>query len=151
MPKAPSNKTKITNDKKIVSQLSKARDQTHNFLMEALAARGLGELVPSHGEILLALHLNNTMTMQQVANHVGRTKPTVTVLIDKLIGLNYVNKQRSDDDGRIFLVSLTAKGKRLINKLGEISDAMHHKIDSILTPKEKGQLSQLLSKLTQNW
>jgi MarR family transcriptional regulator, organic hydroperoxide resistance regulator len=151
VPSIPSESSEIPLEKKVVGQLSRARDLTQGFLTEALAARGLGALVPSHGEILLALHLNNAMTMQQVARHVGRTKPTVTVLIDKLIGLDYVNKQRSTDDGRIFQVSLTTKGKRLISELGEISEAMHNKIDSILSATEKQQLTQLLTKLTQHW
>jgi len=138
-------------DKKIVSQLSRARDYTHSFLSEALSARGLGELAPSHGEVLLALHLNEAMSMQQVAHSVGRTKPTITVLVDKLVALEYVHKRRSPDDGRIFQVSLTAKGKRLINELSEISDSMHSKIDSILSATEKQKLTQLLTKLIQNW
>jgi len=138
-------------DKKVVSQLSRARDYTHSFLSEALSAQGLGELAPSHGEVLLALHLNEAMSMQQVARSVGRTKPTVTVLIDKLVAFEYVRKRRSPDDGRIFQVSLTAKGKRLIKQLAEISDSMHSKIDSILSATEKQKLTQLLTKLIQNW
>ena len=138
-------------DKKVVSQLSRARDYTHSFLSEALSAQGLGELAPSHGEVLLALHLNEAMSMQQVAHSVGRTKPTVTVLIDKLVAFEYVRKRRSPDDGRIFQVSLTAKGKRLIKQLSEISDSMHSKIDSILSASEKQKLTQLLTKLIQNW
>ncbi|WP_390617539.1 MarR family winged helix-turn-helix transcriptional regulator [Maricurvus nonylphenolicus] len=141
----------LPEERKVIGRLSRARDLTQGFLIEALAARGLGELVPSHGEILMALYMNPAMTMQDIAKYVARTKPTVTVLVDKLLALGYVSKKRSPDDGRIFQVSLTAKGKRLLMELGEISEAIHSKIDNILSTNEKQQLNKLLAKLVDQW
>ncbi len=141
----------LPNEKKIVGQISRLRDLSHAFLTEAMSAKGIDGLVPSHGEILLALHLNDALNMQEIARQVGRSKPTVTILIDKLVSLKYVKKQRSTTDGRIFEVSLTANGGKLIASLGEISERMHQKIDAILSIAEKKQLSKLLGKLTRDW
>lgn len=143
--------TQLANEKKIVGQISRLRDLSHAFLTEAMNVKGIDGLVPSHGEILLALHLNDALNMQEIAKQVGRSKPTVTILIDKLVLLEYVKKRRSSTDGRIFEVSLTAKGRKLIISLGDISTKMHQKIDEILSTSEKKQLSTLLSKLVHHW
>lgn len=143
--------TQLANEKKIVGQISRLRDLSHAFLTEAMNVKGIDGLVPSHGEILLALHLNDALNMQEIAKQVGRSKPTVTILIDKLVLLEYVKKRRSSTDGRIFEVSLTAKGRKLIISLGDISTQMHQKIDGILSTSEKKQLSTLLSKLVHHW
>jgi MarR family transcriptional regulator, organic hydroperoxide resistance regulator len=145
------NVTQLANEKKIVGQISRLRDLSHAFLTEAMNVKGIDGLVPSHGEILLALHLNDALNMQEIAKQVGRSKPTVTILIDKLVLLEYVKKRRSSTDGRIFEVSLTAKGRKLIISLGDISTKMHQKIDEILSTSEKKQLSTLLSKLVHHW
>ena len=147
----PKQTEALKTEKTLISQISQARDLSHGFLAEAMAARGLKGLVPSHGELLLALHLNDAMSMQELAAWVQRSKPTVTVLVDKLIAQKIVRKRRCPEDGRRFEVSLTAKGQRLISTLGDISSEMHSKIDSILSSQEKQQLSKLLSKLTGDW
>ena len=141
----------LKTEKTLISQISQARDLSHGFLAEAMAARGLKGLVPSHGELLLALHLNDAMSMQELATWVQRSKPTVTVLVEKLITQKIVRKRRCPEDGRRFEVSLTAKGQRLISTLGDISVELHQKIDQILSAQEKQQLSKLLSKLTGDW
>ncbi len=143
--------TNITNEKKIIGQVSRLRDLSHSYLTEAMKAEGIHGLVPSHGEILLALHLNDALNMQEIATLVDRSKPTVTVLIDKLVLLKTVKKQRSTSDGRVFEVSLTAKGQKLITRLSDISARMHQKIDGILSASEKKQLSTLLGKLNKHW
>jgi len=143
--------TQLSSEKRIVGQISRLRDLSHTFLTEAMRAKGLKGLVPSHGEILFALHFNDALSMQEIATHVGRSKPTITILIDKLILLGYAKKRRSTIDGRMFEVSLTSKGRKLIVSLGEISERMHQKIDAILSANEKKQLSKLLGKLAQGW
>ncbi|MGH1370604.1 MAG: MarR family winged helix-turn-helix transcriptional regulator [Cellvibrionaceae bacterium] len=143
--------TSIPNENKVIGQVSRLRDLSHGFLIEAMRAEGIHGLVPSHGEILLALHLNDALNMQEIATLVGRSKPTVTILVDKLLLLKTVKKQRSSIDGRVFEVSLTAKGRKLIGRLGDISALMHQKIDNILSPAEKKQLSTLLGKLNKHW
>ncbi len=99
----------------------------------------------------MALYVDDALTMQQIAARIKRTKPTTTVLVDKLIALGYVKKQRSQNDGRSFNVTLSNKGHLLLPHLGEISDRIHQKIDTILSTHEKKKLSQLMAKLIQNW
>ena len=99
----------------------------------------------------MALYVDEALTMQQIAARIKRTKPTTTVLVDKLIALGYVKKQRSQNDGRSFDVTLSRKGRELLPRLGDISDGIHQKIDAILSVQEKKKLSQLMAKLIQNW
>ena len=151
-----SNTPKITDnnrirEKTVIAQISRLRDLSHTFLSHAMSEEGLQGLVPSHGEILMALYVDEALTMQQIAARIKRTKPTTTVLVDKLIALGYVKKQRSQNDGRSFDVTLSRKGRELLPRLGDISDSIHQKIDAILSVQEKKTLSQLMAKLIQNW
>lgn len=141
----------LIRDKAVIAQISRLRDLSHGFLSQAMSEEGLHGLVPSHGEILMALYVDSALTMQQIAARIKRTKPTTTVLVDKLIALGYVKKQRSDKDGRSFDVTLSNEGRELLPRLGDISDRIHQKIDAILSAQEKKKLSQLMTKLIQNW
>jgi len=75
------------------------------------------------------------------------TKPTITVLVDKLIEKELVNKVQSDADRRSTHLHLTERGK-LINQMHEyahrrIAEEIEKKIDK----DELAQLTRLLEKV----
>lgn len=52
-------------------------------------------------------------TLSSLASEMGLTLPTMTVAVQKLQKKGYVLKERSKEDGRAVLISLTDKGKRM--------------------------------------
>ena len=62
--------------------------------------------------------------MKELAEKIHRTKPTVTVLIDKLVDLGYVVKEKSTEDCRVTFVGLTEKGLGLKPGFREISERL---------------------------
>ena len=77
----------------ILSLISKIHEKGNRFIIEELKNNGVEGLVPSHGDILVCLYKNNKMTMKDIANCIHRTKPTVTVLVDKLEKLEYLKRE----------------------------------------------------------
>ena len=94
-----------------LSLISKIYEKGNSFIIESLKQNGAEGLVPSHGDILVALYMNGKMTMKEIAEKIHRTKPTVTVLVDKLEKLNYVKREVSSKDSRYTYIILTEKGK----------------------------------------
>lgn len=47
--------------------------------------------------------------MKELAEKIFRKKPTVTVLVDKLVTLGYVIKEKSKADSRVTFIKLTEK------------------------------------------
>lgn len=50
----------------------------------------------------------------QVAEALGLTKPAVSAIIGKLAGMGLIKKEQSEKDRRIYHISLTEKGKRIM-------------------------------------
>jgi DNA-binding MarR family transcriptional regulator len=85
--------------------------------------------------------------LTELAGALKLTKPTVTVLIDKLMEKDLVYRVRSDADRRSSHLHLTEKGK-LINEMhGYAHRRMVEDIQKRVTPDEMGQLIELLKKI----
>jgi len=136
---------------KIVSLVSRVREKSNAFLQQELARNGLEGLVPSHGDILLALHLSDKLSMKQVAEFVNKKKSTVTILVNKLIVLGYVKKTKDLHDNRFYFLSLTKKGKALDSPIADISKRLNAKIAENISKEERDQLAKILGKINANW
>ena len=75
------------------------------------------------------------------------TKPTVTVLVDRLLEKELIYKVQSDADRRSTHLHLTERGK-LINQMHEYAHLrMAREIEEKITPEETGELTRLLDKI----
>ncbi len=73
-------------------------------------------LYPSHIQILLLLTHNKQMTMSEISREIHVINSNLTPLVDKLIKLGYLKRQPSKKDRRVVHISLTASGKRQVEK-----------------------------------
>lgn len=97
----------------IAQQAGRIVAHANRFLVSELRRRGVTDIVPSHGDILNYLLRHDGATSTDIAVGSHRTKPTVTVLVDKLIAAGYVERRRSTKDRRETEVWLTEKGRAL--------------------------------------
>ncbi|MRN53941.1 MarR family transcriptional regulator [Paenibacillus sp. LC-T2] len=86
------------------------------FVDEQLNTTGL---VRTHFGILHELADGKERSMSDLSKILHVTKPNITVLIDKLVKLDYVERVNSSNDRRVSLIRLTDAGQRLINKTAE--------------------------------
>ncbi len=131
----------------ILSLISKIHEKGNRFIIEELKNNGVDGLVPSHGDILICLYKNNKMTMKDIANCIHRTKPTVTVLVDKLEKLGYLKRAASDKDSRSTYVILTQKGEDFKATFDQISNNLNKMLNKNLSENEVKLLEELLKKM----
>lgn len=131
----------------ILSLISKIHEKGNRFIIEELKNSGAEGLVPSHGDILVCLYKNSKMTMKDIANCIHRTKPTVTVLVDKLEKLGYLKREVSDKDSRFTNIVLTQKGEDFQTTFEKISKDLNEMLYKNLSNKEVEILEELLRKV----
>jgi len=76
----------------------------------------LDDLYPSHVQILLLLAKNKQLTMSEISKEIHVINSNLTPLVDKLIKLGYLKRQPSKKDRRVVHISLTASGKKQVEK-----------------------------------
>ncbi len=88
--------------------------------------------------------------MKEIAEIIDKDKSTITALINKLIALDYVKKDKDRKDNRISIISLSEKGKALKPLFKEISEKLREKAYQGISEQEKEILNILLMKLNKN-
>ncbi len=131
----------------LLSLISKIHEKGNKFIIDGLKENNASELVPSHGDILITLYLNGRITMKDIAEKIHRTKPTVTVLVNKLEKLGYVKRETNGDDGRCTYINLTKKGEAFKPVFKKISDDLNEILYKNLSDKEADTLQKLLEKV----
>lgn len=82
--------------------------------------------------IILYIQNNDSLTMNQISKKMNLDKSTITRIIDNLVRDGYIKKQKSNEDGRVVLASLTKKGKKSASDLQEkINDYYRQIINEI--------------------
>ena len=126
--------------------LAVAHERADRWLAAELAAAGLKGLAPSHGDILALLFRKGEATMHEIAAFARRTKPTTTILVDKLESLGYVARVPSATDARSVVVRLTPEGAALRPAFDAISRRFVRFLYAGLSREEAETLERLLGK-----
>lgn len=94
-------------------------------------------LVDRHGEII----------MSQIAEEIHIPMSTATGMVERLVKLGYLSRERSEQDRRIVVIKLTDKGTALMNQLKEMISQYLHRISESLTKEEIDLLSKIFMKV----
>ena len=133
-----------------IARISKIADKAHRFIIQELEKRDIYGIVPSHGGILSFLYSHDDITMKELAEKIHRSKPTVTVLVDKLVALGYVLKEKSDTDSRVTYIRLTEQGKAFQKDFQEISQNLNDKVFQGISEAEMNMVDPILEKIMHN-
>ncbi len=93
----------------------------------------------------------NGYPMNEIASKIQRKKNTVTVLIEKLIQLEFVQKKASSTDKRVMLISLTPQGKKFMPDFYTISEALINRAYFGFNDEEKILLNHMLTRIHNNF
>ena len=115
--------------------------------MRELRNYGIEGIVPSHGHILALLFNDGPQIMQDLAKKIRRTKPTVTVLVNKLVEHGYVVREQDATDSRVYYILLTTKGNEFSRIFQEISAKLKTKVYGAMTESEAGRLEYILGQI----
>ncbi|QUH18811.1 MarR family winged helix-turn-helix transcriptional regulator [Alkaliphilus sp. B6464] len=140
------------NDKYIVYFISKTKKKMTEFIERELKEEELDDLVPSYGNILTVLYDNDgKLSMKEIGELIGKDKSTITVLINKLSKLGYVEKEKCQEDRRVTYIVLTEKGKSIEDKFNDISKKVYLTAYKNFSKEEKDIFLKLLKKMNNNF
>ena len=132
---------------KTIFLISKIREKANKFILADLAQHGITKLAPSHGDILACLYQRERVTMKEISDSIHRTKPTVTVLVNKLTELGLVKKLQAAEDSRVIYVE---QGKALQKLFEKISADLVQKVFQNMEQEEMKKLEISLQKILDN-
>ncbi len=139
------------NTRDVISLISKIKQKVNVFIVSEISKNGIDGIVVSHGDIIYALFKKQKLTMAEIAEKIAKDKSTVTALVDKLVRLGYVTKERDAGDTRVVYVTLTPQG----HELEPIFEAISHKVLEVfylnISEEEKEDLIRILSKIENNF
>jgi DNA-binding MarR family transcriptional regulator len=135
----------------IISLISKIRENSNRFIVSEMSKHGIENIATSHGDIIFSLLVKPRLTMAEIADKIGKDKSTVTALVDKLVRLGYVTKERDSEDTRVVYVTLTQKGTELKPIFDTISKEVLDVIYLGISENEKEELIRILNKIYSNF
>ena len=115
--------------------------------LEIAGQLGMSRLQVNQIHYLKLIDEHENLTFSRMAKLLKITKPSVTEIVNKLIKLDCVNKLRSPDDGRIFFMELTEKGKNIARSRTLSENKMVDLIRKKLDPSERETFIRLLEKI----
>jgi DNA-binding MarR family transcriptional regulator len=131
-----------------IALISRIREKANRLIVSELEDHGIRGIVPSHGDILNVLFAEKRCTMNELARKIHRTKPNVTVLIEKLVEYGYVQKEKSADDNRVTYITLTDKGESLRPVFLSISTKLNKAVYGRLSSGEAESLEKMLQEIS---
>jgi MarR family transcriptional regulator for hemolysin len=121
-------------------------------LFEQVANKKLDSLGVTHAQTVMLIRLWEADGQNQIelATSAGLNQSTVVRLLDRMERDDLIKRVRNTDDRRVFNFFLTAKSKKICQKLEghslEMTTIAHH----ALSKKDFEKLSQLLTAVTNN-
>ena len=95
--------------------------------------------------VLLVLWESENSNIKEIAKVLKLDSPTITPIVQKLEKMNLVKRQRSDNDERIVVVSLTKNGIDLETQVADIQNKVACRTH--LNPKDFKELKNTLNQL----
>ena len=129
--------------------LARATLSFRRFNDQTLRAIGLPSLAPGAASVLHALQEEQRCTVNRLVERTHLPNGTLTGLLDELEGEGYLARFSNPEDGRSWLVGLTARGLRLCKKLQTRHGLVMEVFGEALTDTEQAELVRLLGKVTQ--
>jgi DNA-binding MarR family transcriptional regulator len=114
---------------------------------DAGASGELSKLTIHQLQYIDAIHLLRRPTITKIAERLNYAKASVTNGVKKLIALGFVTKKQSEEDKRVFHVSLTAAGERLVVAKYQALKEYGRFLRASLTEEETWQFEAILTKL----
>jgi DNA-binding MarR family transcriptional regulator len=107
------------------------------------------ELTPPHAGILRAIAAEPGRSQQALSGQLGLLPSRVVAYVDELEDRGYVERRRNPDDRRLHALYLTASGKKVMSKIGELGRQHERLMTSGLDTEQRDTLRQLLTTIAE--
>lgn len=134
----------------LTGAISYLSDLIAEVLEETLDATEFDDLTQQQLHYLKVIVKLGNPTLTELAKELGVTRPTVTVLVDKLAEKGYIKRVKSDEDRRVMHLHIDKKGA----KINTLREAAHERVTEIirsdLSETETEVLTGLLIKIARH-
>jgi MarR family multiple antibiotic resistance transcriptional regulator len=97
--------------------------------------------------VLIAIHSQGRCTMQQLADKMHVSMPTMSGIIDRLVQAKYVARVENPDDRRQVVIELRKEGKNLIVQFQQAVSSRWHDVLGALNAQEVKTMAAILGKI----
>ncbi|MCG1010338.1 MarR family transcriptional regulator [Salinicoccus sp. ID82-1] len=122
----------------------------HAIQSEAFKDMRKHGLNPTAFAVLELLYNKGPQQVQHIGEKVLISSSSITYVVTNLEKEDYVRKEQYEADRRVSYVSLTGRGKSLMDKIFPDHAERLEQVAGGLDPKEKSELIELLKKLGKN-
>ncbi len=107
-------------------------------------------VTPTQLSVLKLLQEIGDLSLGSLSKEIKAHNSTVTGIVDRMETAGLVERARSEDDRRVWIIRLTAQGRKVADR-AKVSpwDTLRHALEA-LPVKEQEQLTQILRKIAQN-
>ncbi|MEV0270684.1 MarR family transcriptional regulator [Hamadaea sp. NPDC050747] len=105
------------------------------------------DLKPKHVGVLTALAAGPPASQQELAGLMGVAPSLLVALADHLEAIGAIARTRDAGDRRRMVLTLTARGRKLLAKCGALAQDFDAELTGSLTADQRGQLADLLGVL----
>jgi DNA-binding MarR family transcriptional regulator len=99
--------------------------------------------------LLRELYDRGEATPKEMTESLGMTRGAVSKIVDKLEAKGWISIKGTPLDGRVQVLSLTRKGRRVVPIMARIADQNDERFFRCLTTQERNGLKKLLIKLAE--
>ncbi len=106
-----------------------------------------------HGQepgILRAIAAEPGRSQQALSGELGLLPSRVVAYVDELEDRGYVERRRNPDDRRLHALYLTASGKKVIGKIGELGRQHDRLLTAGLDAQQRDTMRQLLAAMAEH-
>lgn len=107
------------------------------------------DLTPPHAGILRAIAAESGRSQQALSGQLGLLPSRVVAYVDDLEARGYVERRRNPDDRRLHALYLTASGKKVMTKIGELGRQHNRLLTAGLDAQQRDTLHQLLATIAE--
>ncbi len=105
-------------------------------------------LTEAQYNILIVLKLESmSLTQVEIGERLISSRANITLILDKLEMKGLVKRERIEDDRRVFMVDLTAKGRKVVDTVEAKYVVEVERLMACLTESECKEMTRLLEKL----
>ena len=120
-----------------------------NYLEAKLTENGL-DIYPAQHRILININNVPGISQKELARVLQVSPATITISVKKLIRSGYVVKTNSDEDNRCNILTITDKGKEIVDKSGAIFDSIDDDMFEGFTDGEIDSVIHYMERILRN-
>ncbi len=130
-------------DNRLIYLLSRAQHRLGNHLQRSLVSKGI-KITPVQAGIMFLLR-KRPHTMTELSQSLAIDNSAITGLVDRMETSGVAKRETNPNDRRTYNISLTAEGRKEINKAGIVIKEINEEIKSGFSEEEVDIFKKVLN------